>query len=175
MRFFIAIMVFVLASGHLQAQRMSKEEKKMYKEWKKKLKSTSLEEFKAMHEEKDQLKQELRTLEAELQELRDQLATKDNQISALESRNQQLKRQIKENAQRKNEEKGIFFKVQLSFVDEDASGNSVNRYYTLGIFRSYEDAVAFRDAVRKLGIKDAYVQGYKDGERRPVDELRRMQ
>ncbi|WP_038028536.1 hypothetical protein [Thermonema rossianum] len=175
MRFILLIISFVLVGGHLQAQRMSKEEKKIYKEWKKKLKSTSLEDLKAMHEEKDQLNQELRTLEAELQELRDQLATKDNQISALESRNQQLKRQIEENAQRKNEEKGIFFKVQLSFTDEDASGNTVNRYYTLGIFRSYEDAVAFRDAVRKLGIKDAYVQGYKDGERRPVDELRGMQ
>lgn len=172
MRLFLFSIIFMLCYTSTWAQRMSKEEKRIYKEWKRKLKSTPIEEFKQLHEEKNQLSQELRALDAEIQELRDQLSTKDNQINALESRNQQLRRQIAENASRRNEEKGIFFKVQLSFVDEDITGNTVDRYYTLGIFDSYEDAIAFRDAVRKLGIRDAYIQGYRDGERRPVEELR---
>lgn len=75
--------------------------------------------------------------------------------------------------------KGYYYRVQLgaykffdvktksnkqdeSFLTE--SSNDVDKY-VVGLFFSIEEADKFKDDIRKLGIKDAFVVPYKDGQR----------
>lgn len=79
---------------------------------------------------------------------------------------------------------GVFFEVQIgafqyfdltkyseSFVrmrnDSDEEAN-LNRY-TLGRFISYNQAKTFLKDIKKIGIEDAFVVGYIDGERSNIE------
>lgn len=53
------------------------------------------------------------------------------------------------------------------FVAERADG--FNKY-VIGNFRTYDDALGFRDELRKLGMKDAWVVPYIDGVRVTIKE-----
>ncbi|MEM6802959.1 MAG: hypothetical protein AAF696_16235 [Bacteroidota bacterium] len=43
--------------------------------------------------------------------------------------------------------------------------------YVLGSFREYEASLEFRDLIRKLGVRDAWVVAYIDGERIEMSEV----
>ncbi|MEZ4776664.1 MAG: hypothetical protein R3D00_26045 [Bacteroidia bacterium] len=56
------------------------------------------------------------------------------------------------------------------FVAERADG--FNKY-VIGSFRIYDEAQSFRDELRKMGMKDAWVVPYIDGVRVTIDEANR--
>ena len=56
------------------------------------------------------------------------------------------------------------------FVAERADG--FNKY-VIGSYRTYEEAGEFKDEIRKMGIKDAWVVPYIDGVRVTIDEANR--
>ena len=58
-----------------------------------------------------------------------------------------------------------------SNFNAEKSPEGLNRY-TIGQFRTFEEADAFKADVIKMGIKDAIVVGYKDGQRISVTEAR---
>lgn len=78
--------------------------------------------------------------------------------------------------------KGRIFKVQVSYISEDvdiSSGNSdmVNREivdgkykYTLGYFRDYWEAQNFKNHLREMGLKDAWIVSYVDNVRTDITE-----
>ena len=53
------------------------------------------------------------------------------------------------------------------FVAERADG--FNKY-VIGSYRTYEEAGEFKDEIRKMGIKDAWVVPYIDGVRVTIEE-----
>lgn len=80
--------------------------------------------------------------------------------------------------------KGVAFKVQIGafrnkelskYFDKTGSfdgevDNSLERY-TLGIFQDYWEADKFKKYLRDMGVKDAWVVAYKDGQRVPLKDV----
>ncbi len=86
---------------------------------------------------------------------------------------------------KKNVFTGYYFRVQLGAyqnfdikgkISKDENMQSENAggldKYTVGYFKSYNEAQEFSKDVRKMGIKDAWVVAYKDGGRVNVNEAK---
>ncbi|SFD71662.1 hypothetical protein SAMN05444380_101123 [Thermophagus xiamenensis] len=78
---------------------------------------------------------------------------------------------------------GIIFSVQVgAYINTDMSKFKQNmislrqidyggiNQFTLGIFTTYEEALEFRDIVRKLGFKEAYITAIQNGQRINIRE-----
>ncbi|PRZ02043.1 hypothetical protein BY457_10164 [Marinilabilia salmonicolor] len=80
-------------------------------------------------------------------------------------------------------ENGILFSVQIGAY----SGQNLDEYkdnmlslhqykseninqFTLGLFTGYEKALAFKEAIKKIGIKDSYITAIRDGRRIKIEE-----
>ncbi len=160
-----------------QAQKLSKEEKKVEKEWKKRQKKMSAEEFKALVESRESLQQRDQEIESETSEYRNQLSSRDAELATLKSKREQLEK-ANASAPKKEKEIGLSYKVQIGAYRELDISSQANdqtdlraeeyegvKRYTLGRFKTLGDAEAFRSHIRKMGVKDAFIVGYKDGVR----------
>ena len=175
---------------------MSKQEKK---EWKKRKKALEPEEYKNLIEENQTLKTQVSTLKNQVSGTDQQIADKDAQISEYQSTVNSLRtdlaaarRQLQEastvpaadQGSSIDESKGVVFKVQVgAFKQKDltkfAEGNEnfsaekdgdINKY-TLGVFRDYYEADAFKKYLREMGVKDAWIVSFKDGARVPIKDV----
>lgn len=178
-----------------QAQ-MSKQEKK---EWKKRVKSLEPEQYKSLLEENQTLKAQVSTLKNQVTGFDQQIADKDSQIgeyqstvSSLRSELASARKQLQDAANNPSpatrgsidESRGVVFKVQVgAFKQKDltkfAEGNEnfsaekdgdLNKY-TLGVFRDYYEADAFKKYLREMGVKDAWIVSFKDGKRVPIKDV----
>ncbi len=188
----LAIIFSVATIGTVEAQ-LSKKERK---EWKKKLKKTSPEQFKRMFDENASLKQEVSSLQGQLATLQSNLGEKEAQVAELSEKNQSLEARIaeiqaslaKEEEQEtaeKADEAGVVFKVQIgAFRNKDLSkyfNMTPNfsgetdpdgvQHITLGHFRDYWKADTFKKYLREMGVNDAWIVPYKDGQRVPMKDV----
>lgn len=62
------------------------------------------------------------------------------------------------------------FQADMFLVEEAEAHNK----YVLGSFREYEASLEFRDLIRKLGMKDAWVVAYVDGNRMELTEAQAL-
>jgi hypothetical protein len=87
-------------------------------------------------------------------------------------------------------ESGVYFRVQLAATSEASDARTIFREagvdrevfveqeggfykYTVGSFRSYEQAVSYRDQVETLQeVEGSFVVAYRDGTRIPVSSIR---
>jgi hypothetical protein len=81
--------------------------------------------------------------------------------------------------------RGVVFKVQVgAFKNKDLSkyfdnnpnfGGEVRenepQRITIGIFRDYWEADQFKKYMREMGVKDAWIVPYKDGQRTDIKEV----
>jgi septal ring factor EnvC (AmiA/AmiB activator) len=168
------------------------DDKAAEKEWAKKLKSLKPLQYKALVEEKDKLQQQVNEATSQAAQCRDNM-------TAIQSENERLKREMEElnakvvqSTQTQNQVTatsggvvpGVIFKVQIgAFRNKDLSkylNNSKNfsgdtdadgtRKYTLGAFTDYWEADNFKKYLREMGVKDAWVVAYKDGNRISIKE-----
>ncbi len=187
----LAIIFSIATIGTVEAQ-LSKKERK---EWKKKLKKTSPEQFKRMYDENASLKQEVSSLQGQLSTLQANLGEKEAQVAELSEKNQSLEARISEiQAQMESmkqeepaavDESGVVFKVQIgAFRNKDLSkyfNNNPNfsgetdedgvQHITLGLFRDYWQADTFKKYLREMGVNDAWIVPYKDGKRVPMKDV----
>ncbi|NMM47103.1 Ezrin/radixin/moesin family protein [Marinigracilibium pacificum] len=197
----IALLIIVLGlslvplEGHAQ---LSKQERK---EWKKKKKSMSEEAFKQMVDENKSLKAQVSSLNNQLSALEPQLNEKDNTIATLEKQLRQAQAEVTAaqraleesaagggNQQQASgysmDESGVVFKVQVgAFKNKDLSKYFENhpnfggetedglQKITLGQFRDYWEADTFKKYLREMGVKDAWIVAYKDGNRVPLKDV----
>ena len=164
--------------------------KEEYKSWKQQKKEMNPEAFKALVEDKEKLTQENLKLTENESNLEEKISSKDNEIDKLSRQIANLRRnnnQFSENTDEStiNEwEEGIVFKVQLAaFDDFDLRGLSENGSdlkiidedgyikYVLGRFRDYKMADQFKKKLRKIGVKEAWIVPYKDGQRVALKEV----
>jgi chromosome segregation ATPase len=161
----------------VQAQKLSKEEKKIEKEWKKRQKKMSAEEFKALVESREILQQRKQEMESESLEFRNQLSSREAELATLKAKRDQLEK-ANASAPKKEKEVGLSYKVQIgayreldiSYQANDKTDLRAEEYegvkrYTLGRFKTLDEAEAFRRHIRKMGVKDAFIVGYRDGVR----------
>lgn len=188
---------FVLLGGFDASAQMSKKEKK---QWKKRVKALSPEQYKALLDENSSLKDEIRTLQQAQSAEDNRVAEKDQQIADYQSQLASLRSEL-ENAKRQaaqaqrqpapqaaarsvDDQNGVVFKVQIgAFKNKDLTkylnkggefqGESADglKKYTLGIFRDYWEADTFKKYLREMGVKDAWIVSYKDGQRVPIKDV----
>ncbi len=180
------LIVFVCTATGAFAQKKTKEEKAQEKEWKKKLKDLDPLQYKALLEERDGLKTELTDLNSKVVSLEADLNAKnaDNEklLAQLKSAEQKLVEEQKSNVTKgggRVSANGVVFKVQIGAFrnkdltkyfennpnfsgDVDADGT---KKYSLGYFGDYWEADTFKKYLREMGVKDAWLVAYKNGQR----------
>ncbi len=183
-----AITLAILVSFEGMAQM----DKKEAKEWKKRMKKTSPESFKNMIDENKSMKSQVSSLRSELDNVDDQLAAKDDQINQYAAQAADLRDQLATaNAKANNassnsggninENVGVVFKVQIGAykeinLSEDNSSSfgsekgDLNKY-TIGVFKDYWEADTFKKYIREMGVKDAWIVSYRDGQRVDIKEV----
>lgn len=177
------------AQSKKEKERQKKEEKK-WKARKKKMMEKPL-KFKDMTEGIEALPAENEGLQAQLDNIKETLTYRNKQNKALQEELDKLLEDpnagISENADNPEEKaddykKGRIFKVQVSYMAKDvdvSSGNSQmvareivdGKYkYTLGYFRDYWEAKNFKNHLRSMGLKDAWIVSYVDNVRKDITE-----
>jgi len=188
----ILAIIFCVSAVNEATAQLTKKEKK---EWKKKLKKTSPEQFKRMYDENASLKSEVSSMQGQLSGVQSTMSEKDSKIAELTEQNRKMEAQV--NAARKAIAKakqdaaaqptsgpvigddGVVFKVQIgAFRNKDLSKyfeNNENfggetdgdgvQKITLGKFRDYWEADTFKKYLREMGVNDAWIVPYKDGTR----------
>lgn len=194
MKHLIAVfsLILVLSVAHTATAQMDKKEKK---EWKKRIKSLSPEQYKALLDENKSLKSQLSTMKKEVGSVDDRLKEKDDQIADYQDQVSSLRKDLssaKKNVASTKEEvpsgtvplKGVVFKVQIgAFKQKDISKFAKNNpsfsvdsdngtlQYTIGMFVDYWEADTFKKYLREMGVKDAWIVAYKDAKRVPIKEV----
>lgn len=197
MKKLISLFALVLCAS-LAFEASAQMSKKEAKEWKKRIKKLQPEQYKQLLDENKSLKGQVTSLRTELNNVDDRIAEKDEQILSYQSqvadlRNELTKAQSAQPSQNVSnsrsggnidENKGVVFKVQIgAFMQKDLSkyldnarnfsGEEENgvRKYTIGVFRDYWDADTFKKYLREMGVKDAWIVSYRDGQRVPIKEV----
>ena len=188
-RLILIFCVAIIFSTQSFAQ-LSKKEKK---EWKKKAKEYSKKpsDLKQLIEDKQAADNQVSALNRKTTELQGSIASKDTRIAELEDQLSQMRGQLTaanaELAQMKEApaatsmdfSRGVVFKVQIgAFKNKNLSkyfennpnfGGEIKegepQKITIGIFRDYWEADTFKKYMREMGVKDAWIVPYKDGER----------
>ncbi len=187
----LSLLICINAFGQL-----SKEEKK---EWKRMAKQMAKDpaQLKTLMENEQQLQEEVTAIKQENQALQSQLDDKNGKIDELQENLTQLRADLsaaksemasmQESAPAGGSETampGVVFKVQIgAFRNKDLSkyfDNNPNfageirdetQKITLGNFRDYWEADSFKKYLREMGVKDAWIVPYKDGERVPIKDV----
>lgn len=200
MKNILAIFSLLMFVGFAQTAnaQMSKQEKK---EWKKRIKALSPEQYKALLEENKSLKGQLSSLKKEVAGVDDRIKEKDDQIADYQDQVSSLRRELADakkkakaapsgddtssaGSQTAVSTKGVLFKVQIgAFKKKDLSkfsqGNPSFQLdekdgvmkYTIGMFKDYWEADTFKKYLREMGVKDAWIVAFKDGKRVPIKQV----
>ena len=178
-----------------ERKRLKKEQKERLKA----LKKMNPEDFQAQQDKQKELTTKTAELESELSSAKSELSQKDGQVKQLEEKVRQLEQDLTQakamtEAQPENVpmasnedsqyDQGLVFRVQIgawqnhSLAEYDTSENFSEdngpdniQMYTLGNFRDYWEADKFKKYLRKMGVKDAWIVPYEDGQRRPIKEV----
>jgi len=191
--FFCLALIFSTTETFAQ---LSKQEKK---EWKKKAKEFSKNpaNLKQLTEEKQAADAQVTELNQKFTQLQSSVSDKDARIAELEDQLSQSRTQLTtvsaELAQLKESpvanpmdfSKGVVFKVQIgAFKNKDLAkyfennpnfGGEVKegepQKVTIGIFRDYWEADTFKKYMREMGVKDAWIVPYRDGQRVEIKDV----
>jgi hypothetical protein len=121
--------------------------------------------------------------DAKIVQLEDELTQARGQLTAAKAELAQLKETPVINPM--DFSKGIVFKVQIgAFKNKDLAkyfdnnpnfGGEVKegepQKVTIGIFRDYWEADTFKKYMREMGVKDAWIVPYKDGQRVEIKDV----
>ncbi len=191
--FFCLALIFSTSQSFAQ---LSKQEKK---EWKKKAKELARNpaDLKQLTEDKEAAEGQVSSLNDRVSKLQSTMSNKDARIGELEDQLAEARAQLTstraELSQLKtspvvNEmdfSKGVVFKVQIgAFKNKDLQkyfDNNPNlggeikdgepQKITIGIFRDYWEADEFKKYMREMGVKDAWIVPYRDGQRVEIKDV----
>jgi len=192
----VILCLALIFSGMQVFAQLSKKEKK---EWKKKAKEyaknpanlKNLTEAKQVADtDNASLKGQVGTLNnqvsdknARIAELEDQISKMRGELTSVKAELAQLKEAPPTNSM--DFSKGVVFKVQIgAFKNKDLSkyfennpnfgGEATDKgeqKFTIGIFRDYWEADKFKKYMREMGVKDAWIVPYKDGQRVEIKDV----
>jgi len=194
------VFIFCLALIFSASTSFSQLSKKEKKEWKKKAKEYSKNpaNLKQLIEDKETAQGQLTSLNQKLADLQSSVSNKDARITELEDQLSQARSQLtsaraelaalKESPAPANPmdfSQGVIFKVQIgAFKNKDLAkyfennpnfGGEVKedepQKITIGIFRDYWEADQFKKYMREMGVKDAWIVPYRDGERVEIKDV----
>ena len=176
---------FFLISTSSEAQKLPKKERKA---WKKKLKRLSpasykklTEDFSKLRTEKAELEAQIKDQDASIKQQNELQSSYDSKISSLQNKIEELSATAVENEKiaQNAPTNGVLFKVQIgAFKNKDLSKyfdkfdnfggeltDAGTQKITLGFFRDYWEADTFKKYIREMGVSDAWIVPFKDGQR----------
>lgn len=169
---FTLVLSLVSFDGFAQSQMSKSEKKQIKKELKNYRKNPEIYKKKKIKQ-----KETVQSLEEEVESLKAELAEKELQLIKLENLIDELMTKL-ELALDDDLPSGTVYKVQMGYYQQLdlQSFNEQKRYlraedvngakrYTVGYFKTLEDAMQFANDIKQLGIEDAFVSQYIDGER----------
>ena len=193
------LLIVCLALIFCSVQGFSQLTKAEKKEWKKKAKEYARNpaNLKDLTEQKQTADTEVTNLKGQVGTLNSQVSDKNARISELEDQINKMRSELTstkaELAQLKEAppvnsmdfSKGVVFKVQIgAFKNKDLSkyfDNNPNfggeatdkgeQRFTIGIFRDYWEADKFKKYMREMGVKDAWIVPFKDGQRVEIKDV----
>jgi len=184
----LAVALAVLSFTGSYAQKKSKEDKALEKEWKKKLKQLDALSYKKLVEDQASLRSENSELSTKVTNLESEVMSKNTELEKSKGENTKLAEEVASNVTKsgvKPNEKGVLFKVQIGAFrnkdlskyfdknpnfsgDVDADGT---KKYTLCYFNDYWEADKFKKYLREMGVSDAWIVAYKNGNRVDIKEV----
>lgn len=192
------IVFFCLALSVASTQSFAQLSKKEKKEWKKKAKEYAKNpvNLKQLEEDKQTADNTVTSLNQKVSQLQSSVSEKDSKIAELEDQLSQARGQLtaanaeltalKENpANSMDFSKGVVFKVQIgAFKNKnlakyfennpnfggEAKDNEPQKL-TIGVFRDYWEADTFKKYMREMGVKDAWIVPYQDGQRVEIKDV----
>ena len=179
------------------AQKQTKEDKAIEKEWKKKMNILEPLEYKRLVEENAAAKAEMSEMNSKFSTFNNQLAAKTDEVEQLKAQLEDLKKKSAEetasNVTRSSVQQGnskaastgVVFKVQIGsfrnrnltkyFDNNPNFGGEVDsdgtHKYTLGYFGEYWEADTFKKYLREMGVKDAWIVPYKNSQRVNIKDV----
>ena len=176
--FLLLLVVFNQAVAQTKAEKKRmKQELKTYKKMKpEEIRSMKLNYENKLKDKNNQLQQS-KQVQKKVDSLQSVINNNTTKISSLEAQLQVAQNEAV--SAKKGVARGYYYRVQLgayrnfeskskpssddeSFLKETISDMDK---FTVGMFTSLEEADEFKDEMRKLGVKDAFVVPYKDGKR----------
>ncbi|MEM1217743.1 MAG: hypothetical protein AAGH79_02480 [Bacteroidota bacterium] len=180
-------------AGDLSAQKMTKKEKKKWKKEAKKLKKNP-EQLAQLKGQVSDLKKEKLDLEQQLTNVQSATVQKDKKIEELE-RNyysalaelEQTKASFEEFSDPQGDPEvlpmGIIFRVQIGAYRENQLGGELDtteelnleqsediQKIVVGQYRTYDEADSLRAGLQRMGVQDAWIVSYRDGNRITIEE-----
>ncbi|HNP06533.1 MAG TPA: Ezrin/radixin/moesin family protein [Cyclobacteriaceae bacterium] len=186
----------LIFSGTQVFAQLSKKEKK---EWKKKAKEYAKNpaNFKTFVEAKQTADSQVNSLTTQVNQLKSSVSDKDAKIAELEDQISRMRSDLSSSkaelaklkeappANSMDFSKGVVFKVQIgAFKNKDLSkyfennpnfggevADSGEQKLTIGIFRDYWEADTFKKYMREMGVNDAWIVPYRDGQRVEIKDV----
>lgn len=188
------VVLLCFALTYNASAQLSKKEKK---EWKKQMKGLDVEAFKKLVEEKESLESQMASLNSQVSSLQSRANDKTAEAERLNAQVKDLQNQLAEAKASQQDSnnmdisgkstrvvKGVAFKVQIgAFRNKnlakyfenngsfDGEVDNTSQRYTLGTFTDYWEADKFKKYLREMGVKDAWIVAYKDGQRVPLKDV----
>ena len=192
----VVLCLALIFSGMQVFAQLSKQEKK---EWKKKAKQyaknpatlkTLTEDKQVADTDNSSLKGQVGTLNSQISQKNSRIAELEDQITKMRGEMLSYKSELDQlkavpAANSMDFSKGVVFKVQIgAFKNKDLSkyfDNNPNfggeatdkgeQKFTIGIFRDYWEADKFKKYMREMGVKDAWIVPFKDGQRVDIKDV----
>lgn len=188
------IFILLFLSVGLFSPASAQDDKALKKEWAKKMKEMDPLAFKKLVEENEQMKGDIAAKTSTISDLQNNLARTSEDLKKMEGDYTGYRSSVQTaTAPSKNETdataptsenrerlfKAVVFKVQIgAFKNRDLRKyfeNNKNfsgdvdpdgiKKYTLGYFNDYWEAETFKKYLRDMGVKDAWIVPYKNGQR----------
>ena len=189
----IIVCLALIFSGSQVFAQLSKAEKKEWKK-KAKQYAKNPASLKEMTEAKQTAESQLTKLNGDMKQMQSTLSDKNARIAELEDQLARMRSELSSSQAQLAElkanpvinpmdfSKGVVFKVQVgafrnkdlskyfdnnpNFGGEAAAKDSADpQRITIGIFRDYWEADTFKKYMRDMGVKDAWIVPYNDGQR----------
>lgn len=199
--FLILLALAFLAPLAVNAQELTKEEKKKYKDLARNYRK-DLFALKTLLEEHDYYREQAGQAQTQISDLNAQLSMKDRQINDLQQQNADLNQQIialqsappppvaTQPGEVMTDQpilNGVVYRVQIGAFNQnqvdaelattpnlslESSGDL--QKVVVGQFTNYANAQRLRDRMRQMGVKGAFIVAYNDGMRIDVKDAMRM-
>lgn len=193
------ILIFCLVLFLIANPGYAQLSKKEVKEWRAKAKEYAKNPaaLKQLMEDKQIADDQVATLNQKINQVLASASSKDAQIADLENQLAQTRSQLTAATAQAAQQpeapvtnpsdysQGVVFKVQIgSFRNKDLSkyfennpnfGGEVTedggQRITIGVFRDYWEADTFKKYMREMGVKDAWIVPYRDGQRVDIKDV----
>jgi hypothetical protein len=199
--FFILLAVALCAPLAVQAQELTREEKKEYKQIARNYRK-DLYALKTLLEEHQYYQEQANQAQTQISDLNAQLVMKDRQVNDLQQQNADLNQQIIALQQApppppQNQPgevmtdqpvlQGVVYRVQIGAFGQNQVENDLAtspnlsleasgdlQKVVVGQFTNYANAKRLRDRMRQMGVTDAFIVAYNDGMRIDIREAMRL-